>query len=212
MLSINNVINISVSQSPLGLQNYNVNNVALYTTEAFLSNPDNDVYRVYINATAVGEDFGTGSEAYAQAVAFFSQVPNVLNGGGSLIIFPSSISAISTVTIAGGGSGYQVGDTITVVQSGATGSVLTVATVSTGAITGVTVTTPGYGYAAAAGLSTTALTGSGTGATITITAVAQESLGNAIIRTKELIFFVGIISTLYPSGSARKTLADTFLS
>jgi hypothetical protein len=90
MLELTNVINISVTESPIGLGEYNVNNVALFTSDAFLSNPDGDDYRVYVSAAAVGDDFGTGTETYDQAVALFSQNPNILAGGGNLIIFPFS--------------------------------------------------------------------------------------------------------------------------
>lgn len=96
MLEITNVIDITVQEAPLGLGDYNVNNVGFFTTDAFLSNPDSDVWRAYVSAEEVGSDFGTGTETYDMAVAFFSQVPNVLNGGGQLIIFPRS----STETLA----------------------------------------------------------------------------------------------------------------
>lgn len=88
MIDITNIITVSVSQSGVGLGEFNVNNLALFTTEAFLSNPDSDVFRRYTSPTTVGEDFGTTSEAYAQAVAVFSQQPNILAGGGELIIIP----------------------------------------------------------------------------------------------------------------------------
>lgn len=95
MLPITEIINVSVSQTPVGLGAFNVNNVGYFTTGAFLSNPGSDVFRSYTSAASVGTDFGTGTETYQQAVAFFSQVPNVLNGGGQLIIFPR----VSTETL-----------------------------------------------------------------------------------------------------------------
>lgn len=95
MLPITEIIDISVSETPVGLGEFNVNNVAYFTTSPFLVNPDSDVFRSYVSAAAVGTDFGTGTETYQQAVAFFSQVPNVLNGGGQLIIFPR----VSTETL-----------------------------------------------------------------------------------------------------------------
>lgn len=88
MLSIANVINISVSQAPVGLALYNPNNVCLFTADAFLSNTAGDVYRTYITAEAVGSDFGITTETYQLAVALFSQQPNILNGGGVLIVCP----------------------------------------------------------------------------------------------------------------------------
>jgi hypothetical protein len=130
MLELTNVISISVTEAPVGLGAYNINNLALFTSDQFLVNTGGDVYRVYVSAAAVGDDFGTGTETYSQAVAVFSQNPNILAGGGNLIIFP--------------------------------------------------------------------LTGGGT-----------EALGTAIARTKDLIFYCGIISTAYGTNSGWKTLADT---
>ena len=129
MSELVNEVSISVSVAPTGLGNFNVNNVALFTSEAFLSNTNNDAYRVYVSPSAVGTDFGTSSEAYQQALALFSQQPNILAGGGNLIIFP----------LVGG----------------------------------------------------------------------TEDLATALARVKDMIYFCGILSTVYPSGSARKTLADT---
>jgi len=87
MIDLVNVISVSVSEAPLGLGEYNVNNVALFTKDEPVEEWDED-WRAYVSPAAVGEDFGTDSEAYLQALAFFSQSPNVLNGNGQLIIFP----------------------------------------------------------------------------------------------------------------------------
>lgn len=126
MLPITNVINISVSQQAALLGEFNVNNLALFTDDSFLVNPDDDDYRVYKSASAVLEDFGEGT-TYDMAVAIFSQQPNILAGNGALIIIPID-------------------------------------------------------YA--------------------------ETLVQAIERADALVSFCGILSTVYPSGSDRKTLAD----
>ncbi len=70
---------------------------------------------------------------------------------------------------ASGGSGYVVGDQLTVTQSGASGVVIQVAGVSGGAITSFIKITQGTGYTAATGLSTVALTGSGSGCIVNVT-------------------------------------------
>lgn len=88
MLDLVNVINVSVSQVPQGLGNFNINNLALFTTETPIDGGLVNSYGAYVSPTAVAEDWGTGSEAYAQAVAVFSQQPNILAGGGNLLIFP----------------------------------------------------------------------------------------------------------------------------
>ena len=207
MLDITNVINVSVNSTPSGLTDYEVNNVALFTSEAFASNPNDDVYRSYVGATPVGTDFGTGGETYAQAVALFSQQPNILNGDGNLIIVPYLQGAVSTVSITAGGASYEVGDILTI-SGGDTDCTLRVDTVSTGAVTAVTILTRGSGYATGAGQATTSPSG-GTGCTINITAIAQESLVDAIERVKESVFFVGVISTNYPASNDMESASDS---
>ena len=87
MLEITNVINVSVSETPIGLGAYKVNNIALFTKETPVPNDFGD-YAAYVSAKAVGEDFGVNSTTYKMAVAGFSQQPNILAGGGTLFVFP----------------------------------------------------------------------------------------------------------------------------
>lgn len=88
MLSITDIIQVSVSQVPQGLGDFNINNLALFTTETPINGTLINSYGAYVSPAAVATDWGTGSEAYSQAVAVFSQQPNILAGGGNLIIFP----------------------------------------------------------------------------------------------------------------------------
>lgn len=215
MIAITNVIDVSVSVAPVGLGAFNVNNVGLFTTDQFLSNDDDDEYRVYVSPQAVGEDFGTNTETYDQAIAFFSQTPNVLNGGGALIIFPAenaSNGVISGITVQAAGSGYHVNDVLTI--AGGTGGTAKVLVISgTGQVLQIALLTGGSAYSTGTGAATTVAPSGGTGCTINITSVENiETLGDAIIRVKDLIFFCGIISTFLPSGSDRKTLADEIQS
>lgn len=98
-LSLSNVVQISVATSPAGLQNYKINNLALFTKEVPVNPPAGD-FAVYLDPTAVGVDWGTGSETYAQAVAIFSQTPNILDGGGSLIICPMQNTDTLSIMLA----------------------------------------------------------------------------------------------------------------
>lgn len=210
-LPLSNVISVNVFFPPTGVGAFNVNNLALFTSEAFLSNPNSDAYRIYTSAQQVGVDFGTSGETYQQAVAVFSQQPNILAGGGSLIIFPSFVNnSINSVSIAAGGTGYVVGDLLNVVQGAAYGGVVRVTSVYAGAVTGVTVVTGGAGYSAAAGLATTG--GTGSGCTITIASVTTETLTQAIARVSEMIYFCGIISTTYGLNSTWAALATAVQS
>lgn len=87
-LSLNNVIEISVSAAQTGVGNYNVNNIGLFTTESPGSSFGIAGYSIYLDPTQVGVDFGTNSETYAMANDIFSQQPNMLAGGGYLAILP----------------------------------------------------------------------------------------------------------------------------
>lgn len=88
MLDIVNVIDVTVSQVPQGLGNYNINNLALFTSETPINGALINNFGAYVSPSAVATDWGSGSEAYAQALAVFSQQPNILAGGGNLLIFP----------------------------------------------------------------------------------------------------------------------------
>lgn len=86
-LSISNVITVSVSQTPTGVSQFNASNLALFTDET----PDpvfDDGYKIYLEASEVGEDFGTNSTTYAMALSVFSQNPNILLPGGYLVVIP----------------------------------------------------------------------------------------------------------------------------
>lgn len=86
-LPISNIINISVSSTPLGLSNYNTSNLAIITSEApgvsFTSG-----YAIYKEPAAVAADFGTSSVTYKMALAVFSQAPNILANDGYLVVIP----------------------------------------------------------------------------------------------------------------------------
>lgn len=97
-------------------------------------------------------------------------------------------TGVSSAAVAAGGSGYAVGNTITL----AGGAVLTVSSVSSGAVTGVTVSAPGsYAASPSNPVSQAATSGSGTGATfnltfaagLTLTAMYTGSNGNNLTYT-----------------------------
>lgn len=88
-LPLNNIVEIDISSPQTGLTNFQINNIALGTREAPLNNQPLG-YGVYRDTLSVAADWGTTSEAYAQAVKLFSQRPNPLSGGGQLIIYPMS--------------------------------------------------------------------------------------------------------------------------
>lgn len=109
---------------------------------------------------------GTGYTDVPTAVTF-------TGGNGSGASATANVKVVGAITIASGGTGYAVGDTLTVNIGTGTEAIFTVSTVSTGAITAVTITNAGnYSDILAAsltGVATTKLTGSGSGATLTFT-------------------------------------------
>jgi len=213
MIDIANVITVNVSQAPIGLGEYKVNNIGLFTDETPPAGYGD--YGIYVSAAAVGDDWGTTSETYKQAVAIFSQQPNILAGGGSLIVFPfnpTTAGMIRTFTINAVGSGYSVNDVLTVVQSGGSlGTIKVLSVDGSGAILSAEILVAGSGYAVATGLETTVAPSGGTGAKISITGVsgATETLEEAIDRAQALIFFCGILSTNYGSNTTWADLADS---
>lgn len=116
-------------------------------------------------------------------------------------------AGVSSATVASGGTGYSVGNTITLTG----GAVLTVSTVNSGAVSGVTVTTPGsYTSLPTNPVGQTGTNGSGSGATfnltfatgLTLTAMYTGSLGNS------LVYAIGAGSNSTPAAPTFKlTLA-----
>jgi len=210
VIPLSDVVNISVLIAPTGISNFNVNNLALMTTDAFLSNPNNDFYRVYTSAQQVGTDFGTSTETYQQAVEVFAQQPNILAGGGSLVIVPIQGGAISVAGVGvtgGGGAGYQLGDVLNIIESGGYGGQVQVASLNGSAVKTITLLNPGVGYTALTSQPTTG--GAGTGATITITTVTTETLTQVINRASNYLYFNGIISTSYGTNTTWPALATS---
>lgn len=83
-LAISNVVTVSVATPPSGLSDYQINNLLVLTRETPLISPGD--FGVYLSPSDVALDWGTASEVYAMANAIFGQSPNILAGGGSLII------------------------------------------------------------------------------------------------------------------------------
>lgn len=207
LIPLSNVVNVSVQIAPTGIQNFNVNTLALFTTDSFLINTTNDLYRIYASAQAVGTDFGTATETYSQAVAVFSQQPNILNGSGFLVIVPIQAGAIATAVIRSGGTNYKVGDVLNITEGAAIGGSVTVLTLSGSAVSTFSITTPGINYTALTNLNTVG--GAGTGATIDVSTVASETLLQSIQRALNYLYFNGIISTSYGVSTTWKALADS---
>ena len=97
---ITNFVTVTIVPSAAGQPQYAYNNILLIDKEApivGLGAP----YGVYTNPQQVASDWGSSSEAYAQATAIFSQVPNPLSANGQLLIWPmASNDTITTAVLA----------------------------------------------------------------------------------------------------------------
>ena len=95
-----------------------------------------------------------------------------MTGGGTITCLPAWVDGALTVAVTAGGTGYTVGDVLSVaggtLESTGNRTTATVATVSSGVVTGVTLTT--YGEWATPPANAAATTGgTGTGCTLTLT-------------------------------------------
>lgn len=91
-LSISNVVRVSILSALRGLSGVNTSALGLITSEEPI--PSNfGVFREYLDPTGVANDFGSDSATYRLAVQVFSQNPNIITGGGSLLIVPRLQSA-----------------------------------------------------------------------------------------------------------------------
>ena len=91
VLPVSNIINVTISTTPSGLTEKNINSLALFTTET----PSNiDPFRTYVGANQVAEDYGTASVTAQMANAIFSQTPNIRTGAGRLVVIPM-VAAVS---------------------------------------------------------------------------------------------------------------------
>ncbi len=77
------------------------------------------------------------------------------------------LGSVATASVNAGGTGYQVGDTLTL-SSGDANATVVVTTVATGVVTGISITNRGSGYTVASSATTG---GHGTGATISVTSI-----------------------------------------
>lgn len=125
----------------------------------------------YLNSLQIGEVV-TLSALYGVALSAMTNLSLPTYSVRSLTL-GTTASAAFTAGVASGGTGYTVGDIVTVVQSGASGGQFTVTSIGgSGAVTGVSAVAAagGTGYSVASGLATTG--GTGTGLAVNLTAVA----------------------------------------
>lgn len=102
-LSISNFIRVTLLAALRGLADVNTSALALFVDETPIPADYGD-FGIYTGPDAVADDFGANSDAYRLAVMVFSQSPNIISGGGYLVVIPQKASApASAATILGSG-------------------------------------------------------------------------------------------------------------
>lgn len=210
-LALSNVINISVSAAQTGIGQYNVNNLALFTNDAYAGSFGTSGYAIYLDPTQGATDFGSSSQTAAMINQVFSQQPNILAGGGYLVAIPF-LPNIQTLTFSGvaasGSFDLNYGASHITVSWNETASAIQTALQALTGLSQVTVTgsiasqslaITMYGIHAPSALTVTndTLQTAGSSAiTVTVTQTqAAETLAAAITRTAGLVQYFGIMTT-----------------
>ena len=84
IIDIKNVINVSLTAPLSGLAAYSINNVLMLTKDTPLQSIGD--YKAYLSLDEIITDWGTASNVYRNALAVFSQAPNVVSGAGRLVV------------------------------------------------------------------------------------------------------------------------------
>lgn len=168
-------------------------------------------YSAYLSPTVVGTDFGSSSKTFSMANAVFSQQPNILTGGGQLIVVLLNVLQ-ETFTFSGvAASGnfeltYNSNATASIAWNASTSAIQTALQAVTGCsqirvtgtVTGETLTVIGFGVYGAGltfgSASNTLQTVGSVAITITTaTGVAGETIGPAVTRTNSLVQYFGVL-------------------
>lgn len=211
-LSLARVINISVSEAQPGVGELNTSNVVIFSDEPFADSFGDLGYNIYLSPDQAATDFGTASKTFQMVNAIFAQQPNVLAGGGYVVVIPfvtatqtltfSSAAASGTFIATYGGNATAAinwNDTAAQVQAkmraAGWGDQVTV----TGTIAGELLTVAfGYGNGTVISISSNSLENSGSVAVTVVGAITHtgEDLATAITRTKGLVQYFGILETV----------------
>lgn len=211
-LTISNVINISVATPGQGVGAYNTSNLAIFTAELPAGTFGNDGFKIYLEPTEVATDFGSDSDTYKMALGIFSPQPNILAGGGYLVIIemtneiqtmtPDAVPASGTFVMNYDGNATAAlnwDDTPAVIQTALRLLEGLEQCVVTGTM-GTVITITMHGTEADAPLitiSANSVQDSGAGAvTLAIAETAEgETIAEAITRTSSLVQYFGLMAT-----------------
>ena len=210
-LSIANVFTVSVSQPGAQIGEYNTSNLAIVSHEQAAASFGADVYKLYLEPTEVGVDFGTDSITYKMALAVFSQSPNILGPGGYLAILKTSSAeqsvSFGNTPISGGfelnydgNASVQIDfdDSATIIQAKLRAVAGLEAAIVTGDIpSGLVIKPEIFGAVALLTVTSNTLEDVSTDpVVVSITSdVAGETYLQAITRTASLIEYFGVMPT-----------------
>lgn len=100
-LDLSNVIDVTIVPVLSGLALPAINTAALFSKDDPIDGwDDGQAFKKYTNPTDVGNDFGTTSNAFKLASAFFGQQPNVLTTNGYLVIILLTSSGTEKIEAA----------------------------------------------------------------------------------------------------------------
>jgi len=196
-LSIIADVTVVTSAPQVAAPSFNTGLVIGSKTGAIPSYGPNSRVRKYLQGTwstaMLADGFANTDPEYLAMQLYFGQSPPPQAG----FVGFRDLTAISTFTVASGGTGYAIGDQFTVTQTGASHGIGTVIGVSAGVVTVAQILSgnQGTGYSVATGLATVAVAPStGTGLTINITGIGESALQAAqACRLKEPTWYVFMV-------------------
>lgn len=175
-LPLSTILNVSTLVSPAAAPGPSFNQALIVGPSTTIPSVGaNSRLRLYYSLDQLTTDgFTSSSPEFLAAELYFGQTPKPTY----LWIGRQDLTAISAVAVGtAAGTGYAVGDVVSVVESGASGGQLKVTTIGAGgAVTGLAIIpgSQGTGYAVNTALTTTG--GTGTGLTVNITAIGETPL------------------------------------
>lgn len=213
-ISLTNIINVSVSQTPVGVNVLNTSNVALFSTDQPGMSFPSQGFGFYVTPGDVASDWGSNSLTFAMANAIFSQQPNILTADGQLIIISLGVASMNLVYSGVPASGsfvvtYGGNNSAPIIWNDNAGVIQTKiqavpglgGVIVTGSQSGQNVAIKLWGvYGATPTLPTITSNTLQTSGSVAITITPEqggngEQLQEAITRTQGLVNYFGVIST-----------------
>ncbi len=167
---------------------------------SFISNGNNLIAQVYLTSS------GLESQDPDLNTVYFHYLTTGTNGetdftNSELINFYSETTNIDSITIVSGGSGYSVGDTLTIASDTGTNATASVSSInSTGSITAITIDSPGSGFTVRSTPNILITTAGGTNANLTATyaynaqvRISDNSFANSIGKSHSTAVTDGVI-------------------